>query len=216
MIELNQAAGRLLRDICPEYKGVVGDIGPSGEFLPPVGNGDLEEMKRGFELQAEALDPFVDAWHLETFSDLKEMFIAVESVQSSSSKPVIASMTYTKTPKGYYTVMGNSIKDCFVALKNKGVTVVGANCTLGSEDYPNLVKEFRALDSDFPISIKPNAGLPELKDGIAFYKQIPEDFALDVGSTLIDGVQIIGGCCGTRPIHIELLRKQIDKFLEGR
>ena len=216
LFEINKSAGKILREICPEGKGVIGDIGPSGEFLPPVGKGDLQEIKKGFELQAEALNPFIDAWHLETFSDIKEMNAAIEAVQSHSAKPVIASMTYKKTPKGYFTVMGNSVEECFRSFKEKGVNVVGANCTLGSKDYLGLVKELRSIDSEFPISIKPNAGQPELENGIAIYKQSPQDFALELGEILEDKVQIIGGCCGTQPIHIKLLRKQIDAFLKGR
>ncbi len=216
IIEINEAAGSLLREVCPDGKIVVGDLGPSGEFLPPVGKGNILEINRGFELQVEVLNSYVDAWHLETFSDIQEMITAVEVVQSTSSKPIIASMTYNKTPKGFYTVMGNSLQDCFSRLKDIGVSVVGANCTLGSEQYIELAKALRAIDEDFPISLKPNAGQPELKNGMAVYKQPPEDFARDLGNSLRENIQVIGGCCGTQPIHIKLLRKKIDTFLKER
>ncbi len=215
--EINKRSGEILRNVCPPDKCVIGDIGPSGEFLPPVGKGSINDIKKGFQMQTRALEPYIDAWHLETFSDLREMKAAILAVQIESNKPIIASMTYRKTSKGYFTVMGNSVVDCVSGLIDSGVSVVGSNCTLSSDDFIELVKVMRVAAGapNFPLSVKPNAGQPELKDGKSIYKQAPKDFAKDIKQILDNDGQIVGGCCGTDPTHISLLRKVIDELTGG-
>lgn len=212
--EINETSAKILQSVCPENACIVGDIGPSGEFLPPVGNASLEDLKQGFQIQAKALSSYVDAYHIETFSDLQEMKAAISAVQSESKKPIIASMTYKKTPRGFFTVMGNSVADSIDEMINSGVSVIGANCTLGSDDYYDLVKTMRTVTPEYPISVKPNAGQPELENGVPIYKQPPDKFAKDMKEILQYGVQIIGGCCGTGPTHIQLLRKEIDNYIK--
>ncbi|MFX0205990.1 MAG: homocysteine S-methyltransferase family protein [Candidatus Hodarchaeota archaeon] len=208
--EINKSSGEILQSVCPENKCVIGDIGPSGEFLEPVGKASINELRLSFQRQAKALAPYVDAWHLETFSDLREMKAAVLAVQIESNKPIIASMTFKKTPKGYFTIMGNTVIDCVSELLDSGVSVIGSNCTLSSEDFFDLVKTMRVVAPKIPLSIKPNAGNPELENGKSVYKQSPEDFVRDIKKILEHDGQIIGGCCGTGPKHIQLLRKLID------
>jgi 5-methyltetrahydrofolate--homocysteine methyltransferase len=214
--EINKASAKILRSVCPENACIIGDIGPSGEFLPPVGNASLSDLEQGYKMQVRALEGFVDAYHIETFSDLQEMTIAINAVQTESNKPIIASMTYKKTPRGFFTIMGNSVTDCTNRLIELGVSVIGSNCTMGSKEFIELTKVIRSITPDFPVSIKPNAGQPELIDGIPGYKQKPEDFSKDLREILEGGVQIIGGCCGTGPPHIQLLRKEIDNYTQRR
>ncbi|MFX1507506.1 MAG: homocysteine S-methyltransferase family protein [Promethearchaeota archaeon] len=213
--EINKSSGEILQSVCPENKCVIGDIGPSGEFLEPVGKASINELKLGFQKQAKALAPYVDAWHLETFSDIREMKAAVLAVQIESNKPIIASMTYKRTPKGYFTIMGNTVVDCVSELLDSGVAVIGSNCTLSSDDFFDLMKNMRAVAPKAPLSIKPNAGNPQLENGKSVYKQLPEDFAKDIKKILEYDGQIVGGCCGTGPNHIKLLRKIIDELRGG-
>ena len=214
--EINETSAKILKSVCPENACLIGDIGPSGEFLPPVGKASLDDMQNGFQVQAKALERYVDAYHLETFSDLQEMKAAITAVKNESNKPIIASMTYKKAPKGFFTVMGNSVQECNKEFQTLGVSVVGANCTLGSQDFIELAKVLRSITPDIPISVKPNAGQPELEGGVLVYKQKPEDFANDLKPVLEYGVQIIGGCCGTNSSHIKLLRKEIDDYIQRR
>ncbi len=214
--EINKTSAEILRSICPENACIIGDIGPSGEFLPPVGNATINELEQGYKSQVRALEGYIDAYHLETFSDLQEMTIAINAVQTESNKPIIASMTYKKTPRGFFTIMGNSLTECTNKLIELGVSVVGSNCTMGSKEFIELVKCIRDIIPNFPVSIKPNAGQPELIDGIPIYKQRPEDFSEDFKKILGYRVQIIGGCCGTGPSHIRLLRKEIDNYIQRR
>ncbi|MFX0185478.1 MAG: homocysteine S-methyltransferase family protein [Candidatus Hodarchaeota archaeon] len=212
--EINEAAGEILRSICPPGKCIIGDIGPSGEFLPPVGKVTLQKLEEGFHKQTQALESYVDAWHLETFSDLQEIKAAIKAVKEESKKPIIASMTFRKSPRGYFTIMGNSISQSVEELIDLGVTVLGSNCTLGSEDFIDLVKAIRDIIPDYPLSIKPNAGQPTVENGVSIYRQTPEQFAEDMQKILDLNVQILGGCCGTGPKHIQLLRSLIDDFKE--
>ena len=214
--EINITSAKILRSVCPENACILGDIGPSGEFLPPVGNASLSDLKHGYQMQARALENFIDAYHLETFSDIQEMTAAINAVQTESNKPIIASMTYKKTSRGFFTIMGNSLSECTKKLIELGVSVVGSNCTMGSKEFIELAKAIRSITPNFPVSIKPNAGQPELKDGILVYRQTPEDFSKDLKEILGCGVQIIGGCCGTGPSHIQLLRKEIDNYIQRR
>ena len=215
--DINTSSGEIVRSVCPSNKCVIGDIGPSGEFLAPVGKASINDLKKGFQTQARVLAPFIDAWHLETFSDIQEMKAAIEAVQIESNKPIIASMTYNKTPKGFFTVMGNSIADCISELIDSSVAVIGSNCTLISSDFIDLVKIMRELagDPNFPLSLKPNAGQPVLKNGNTVYEQSPEEYAKDMKQILEKDGQIVGGCCGTGPKHIQLLRKIIDELKGG-
>lgn len=213
--DINKSSGEILRSVCPPNKCVIGDIGPSGEFLPPVGKASINDLKQGFQKQARALSPFIDAWHIETFSDIQEMKAAILAVQIESNKPIIASMTYKKTPKGYFTVMGNSLVDCVSELIETGVAVIGSNCTLSSNDFGELIQVMRTVAPKYPLSIKPNAGNPQLENGKSVYKQTPQEFVKDLEQILKHDGQIVGGCCGTGPTHIQLLRIIIDKLTGG-
>ncbi|MHA1227247.1 MAG: homocysteine S-methyltransferase family protein [Candidatus Hodarchaeales archaeon] len=214
--DINESSAKLLRSVCPEGKFVIGDIGPNGTFLPPVGNATVEDFIGSFEEQVRILDPFIDAFHVETISDLEEMKAALTAITRISNKPIIASMTYKKTKRGFFTIMGNSVDQCFDELLTSGASVIGANCTLGSSDFVELFKTYREYNSDFPLSIKPNAGQPELQIGKMIYKQTAKAFVSDI-KQIIDLEMpplIVGGCCGTGPEHIKLLRELIDQYTE--
>lgn len=215
---INRAAGSVLSDVRPPGRLLIGDIGPSGDFLPPVGQGSIEEMESGFRLQTQVLDTYVDAWHLETFSDLTELVAAIRAVQSESSKPIMASLTFRETRNGFFTIMGNSLSQFIETMLEMKVRVVGSNCTMGSQEFIGLSSEMRSElielgEHNYPLSIKPNAGQPELVNGVPRYNQTPREFASDMQRVLQNDIQIVGGCCGTGPTHIEMLRSTIDNHL---
>lgn len=215
---VNRAAGNVLRDVCPGGRLCVGSLGPSGDFLPPVGQGSLEEMELGFRLQAQTLNSYVDAWHLETFSDLDELVVAIRAVQGESSKSIIANLTFRETPKGFFTIMGNPLHQFLEVMLEMKVHVVGSNCTLDSRGFIELSNQMRNEmiefgEPEYPLSIKPNAGQPELINGVPTYAQTPEQFVEDMQRVLENNIQVIGGCCGTSPRHIEMLRSVLDNHL---
>ncbi|TKJ20096.1 MAG: hypothetical protein CEE43_13690 [Promethearchaeota archaeon Loki_b32] len=190
---------------------IVGDIGPTGEFRPPVGNASSDEWYSSFSIQVKLLETGVDLWHIETISDLEEMLTAIRAVRDVSKKPLIASITYKRTKKGFFTIMGDSLEKCVETLNNEDVDVIGANCTLGSNDMLDLLKN--AIEfTDKPLSVKPNAGQPVIKGDQTYYEQPINEFVNDIKEMIGVGAKIVGGCCGTSPKTINAIRKIIDSL----
>jgi len=209
MEKINSAAVEIARKICPAGKYVAGNIGPSGEFLEPVGKAKLKELKKAFSEQAQALlYAGVDLFSIETMYDLREALAAVEGVREVSSIPLFVCMTFEKKPKGYFTLMGDEVSSSFGKLEDAGADVIGANCTLGSEDMVGLVSLMRKSTS-LPLIVQPNAGKPKLVKGETVYLQKPSSFAKDILKMIDLGVNFAGGCCGTTPGFIKMIRKSV-------
>ena len=202
LVEINQKALEIINNIRPIDHLIVGDIGPSGVFKPPVGKATIDMWQSSFKKQVEILDSGVDLWHVETISDIEEMRAAIIAIKEVSSKPIISSMTYKKTKRGFFTIMGDSLEKCVDIQTNEGVDVIGSNCTLGSNDMIDLMKELKN-ETDKPISIKPNAGKPRLEGTTTIYDQTVQDFARDIITIKNLGAKVVGGCCGTSPATIQ-------------
>jgi 5-methyltetrahydrofolate--homocysteine methyltransferase len=207
--EIIEKALNNIRKACPSGRIIVGDIGPTGKFRPPVGNASSEEWQSSFAIQTKLLEKGVDLFHIETISDIEEMVSAVRAVKDVSKKPIIASITYKKTKRGFFTIMGDTLEKCINTLENEKVDVIGTNCTLGSGEMLDLVKQ--AIDiTDMPISVKPNAGQPRIEGIKTYYDQPIAEFVRDIQEMINLGVKIVGGCCGTTPETIREIRKLID------
>ncbi len=199
-----------IKKVCPIGCLIVGDIGPTGEFRPPVGDATSEEWHSSFKMQAKLLEKGVNLYHVETISDLEEILTAIRAIREVSNKPIIASITYKKTKRGFFTIMGDSLEKCIKALESERVDVIGTNCTLGSEDMLDLVKQAIKM-TNVPISAKPNAGQPRIEGLQTFYDQPIEEFVRNIHEMINLGVKVVGGCCGTSPKTINEIRKIIDK-----
>ena len=211
--EINLRGLENVKKACSPNRLIVADVGPSGEFRPPVGKASPNQWVSSFEQQAIILEDGIDLWHIETMSDIEEMKAALVAVKNISKKPIISSMTYKKTKKGYYTIMGDSLEKCVQFQEDQQVDVIGANCTLGSNEMVDLMKDLKHL-TDKPISVKPNAGQPRINsDNVAVYDQSIMDFVNDIGEMIQLGAKIVGGCCGTSPATIKEIRKLIDSRL---
>jgi 5-methyltetrahydrofolate--homocysteine methyltransferase len=105
IVQINEKALENIKKSKPLRVLIVGDIGPSGVFRPPVGKASLEIWQAGFRKQVEILEKGVDLWHIETISDIIEMQAAIRAVKEISSKPIISSMTYKRTKRGFFTIM---------------------------------------------------------------------------------------------------------------
>jgi 5-methyltetrahydrofolate--homocysteine methyltransferase len=217
--EINTAAAKIARRAAGAGKYVLGDIGPSGDFLQPLGNLEPEELKDAFAEQAEALlAGGVDGFIIETMTSLDEATIAVEAVkQASGDLPVFASFAFDRVAGDFKTMMGVDVKSAVTKMVSLGVDAVGFNCgTVSLDEYVELAKKFvseiMALKkSRVVIFAEPNAGKPELVDGRTVYKVTPEDFAAAAEKIHSAGVNIIGGCCGTTPEHIRTLAERLKK-----
>jgi len=210
--DINRHALQNIRDVRPEGKLVVGEIGPSGEFRDPLGSGTFEKWRESTLKQVKILEGDnggVDLWHAMGFIDVEEMSAALSAIRKISTKPIIASFIINKGKKGFYTLMGNSLKDCIQLLEDENVDISGANCDPGSRLFIDLVREAKEL-SDFPLSVKPNAGRPTLENYVTVYKQPVEEFLRDIEAIIGLGVKVIGGCCGASPAHIQAVRKWLD------
>jgi 5-methyltetrahydrofolate--homocysteine methyltransferase len=214
--EINKAGAQLARQTAGEEKYVLGDIGPSGDFLEPLGALKTEELGDAFTAQAKALfDGSVDGFIMETMTALDETVIAIKAIKSiAGSKPVLVSMSFDKAGDSFKTMMGVGVEDAVSRIIPLNVDAVGFNCgTLSLDDYVELTQRFvlavRDLSNDVTICAEPNAGKPELIDDKAVYTVSPEDFATAAEKIHLAGVNILGGCCGTSPEHIEAMAKKL-------
>jgi 5-methyltetrahydrofolate--homocysteine methyltransferase len=189
---------------------VIGDVGPTGEYLPPVGRAEPAEWRAGFERQGRALaEAGPDALHVETMSDLREALVALAALKAVAPHlPVLVSMTFARNKRGFFTVMGNPLVASLRTLADAGADAVGANCTLSSPDMADLAAELRGA-LEVPLVVQPNAGQPQLTAEGVRYIQQPEAFAEDMARVAALGVAAVGGCCGTDPRFIAALRARL-------
>lgn len=181
---------------------VAGSIGPSGKMLV-VHEVTRDQLLKAFTTLAEALaEGGADAIVLETFSELAEILVALEAVHKATGLPVIASMSFDSGPQRTRTMMGARAEDCATALEEAGADAIGCNCAAGVATILPALVALRA-NTNLPLWVKPNAGLPELEEGRVVYKQTPDEFGQHVPALLDAGANIIGGCCGTGPEHIK-------------
>jgi 5-methyltetrahydrofolate--homocysteine methyltransferase len=214
--DINSTGAQLARKAAGKNKYVLGDIGPSGDFLEPLGTVKPDQLRGIFADQAKALQAGgVDGFIVETMGAIDEAVVAVEAVKRSGSVlPVLASMSFDKRGDDFRTMMGVDIKTAVSSLVAAGADAVGFNCgTTTLDEYVDLAKRYveaaKAVNPDVLVFAEPNAGKPELLEGKAVYKVTPEEFADAAQKIFAAGITIIGGCCGTSPAHIEVVSKKL-------
>ncbi len=210
--EIVSTACRLARAAAGAKGFVAGDIGPTGDFLQPVG--DLTEAEAGgiFEELARALaEAGVDLFVIETFTEARETALAIRACKRvAPSLPVAATMSFDPARDGFRTNAGVSAGDAAQAMAEAGADFVGANCgSVTPEQMPGLVARFRER-TNLPLLIQANAGLPELHGEQVIFRLGPQEYAQGMLQTVRAGARLIGGCCGTSPAHIQALRQALD------
>lgn len=215
LIKINTTGAQIARKAGGEEKYVLGDIGPSGDFLQPLGTLKPDELKNAFAEQAKALlAGGIDGVIIETMTSLDEITIAIEAVKSVCELPVFASMAFDGDGDDFRTMMGIDVETAVSRIVSLGVDAIGFNCgKMSLENYIKLAAKYvsatESSEEDIVLLAEPNAGLPELVEGHAVYKVSPADFAAAVEKIHSAGVNIIGGCCGTGPAHIEAAAKKL-------
>jgi len=211
---INRAAAEIARRAAGDEHLVLGSVGPTGEFMEPLGSQTAQSMYEAFRRQMVALaQGGADAICIETMSALEEALAALRAAKENTSIPVIVTLTFNKTSKGEFrTMMGVSPQQAVQQLTQAGADIVGSNCGTGIEVMVEIARQIRNCTDKF-IMIQPNAGLPVLEDGKTVFKDTPEMMARYVPALVDSGVSIIGGCCGTTPAHIAALREKIDNLL---
>jgi len=184
--------------------------GPSGKLLKPYGDIESEVMYDNFYRQLNALiDDGIDVVCVETMTDVQEAVLAVKAAKSIAPDiPVMATMTFDSTPRGFFTIMGVDIPTAVQQLTAAGADIVGSNCGNGIEKMILIAREFNQL-TPVPLIIQSNAGLPELRNNLPYYPETPGFMAEKSKELVQAGVSIIGGCCGTTPEHIHEIRKAL-------
>ena len=182
-------------------------IGPTGEMLEPMGTLSFEAAYELFAEQVRAgVKSGADLIICETFSDLLEIRAAVLAAKENSNLPIVATMTFAD---GARTFVGVNAMTAAVTLSALGVDALGVNCSMGPAELMPIVRTMLEY-SKVPVAVQANAGLPCECEGQVHYDVTPEDYAATVAEMLDSGVKIVGGCCGTTPKYIKLLRGLID------
>lgn len=210
---LNKTAAELAKRVTAEFstpekpRFVAGSIGP-GTKLPTLGHIDFDTLEAAFTEQAEGLfDGGVDLFIVETCQDVLQIKAALNGIENIFQKkgerrPIMVSVTM----ESFGTMLvGSEINAALTILEPYNIDILGLNCATG----PDLMKEhirYLSENSPFIVSCVPNAGLPENVGGQAHYKLTPTELKMALMHFVEDlGVQVIGGCCGTRPDHIKAL-----------
>lgn len=185
---------------------VAGGMGPSGRFVKPLGDLDFEEAYRNYLRQAKALaDAGADYILIETFIDIQEMRAALLAAREAAGLPVICQFSYSGDGR---TVTGTDPLTATVTLDAMGADIIGVNCSLGPEQLVPIVKII-AENTDKPVSVQPNAGMPQLIKGKTVFPMTPADFAVWAPKLVQAGATYIGGCCGTTPEHIAAVKSAL-------
>lgn len=207
--EINKAGAQIARQAAGEGRYVLGDVGPTGDFLEPLGTLKPDEVRDAFVEQIKGLrEGGVDGLIVETMTAIDELVVALEAAKSAGGGlPLFASMSYDKGPAGFRTMMGVDVATAISRMIALGVDAVGFNCgTCTLDEYAELAKAYvAAAQGKVQLFAEPNAGKPELLDGQAVYRVTPEEFAAACVKIHGAGVHILGGCCGSTPSHIRAI-----------
>ncbi len=213
VIEINEAGVELARRVIEatfrDDAYIAGAVGPLGVYLAPLGRVTEKQAYQAFRLQVSALiHSGVDLLVFETFSDLKELAVAVQVARDiRPTVPVVASTTFTRDDR---TLLGDSPGYVAQHLIETGADIIGVNCSSGPAQLRRILTIMRQVAPDARFWIMPNAGWPETVNGRVMYPATPDyfgDYALDFEAA---GARVIGGCCGTTPNHIRAMRKALD------
>ncbi|BDM83406.1 methionine synthase [Acaryochloris marina] len=216
--ELSRKAAELARSCADEFttpekpRFVAGSIGP-GTKLPTLGHITYDELKASFMVQAEGLyDGGADLFIVETCQDVLQIKAALSAFEAVFAKKVARlplMVSVTMEIQGTMLV-GTDISGVLAILEPFPISVLGLNCATGPDLMTSHIK-YLSENSPFPISCIPNAGLPENIGGQAHYKMTPEEYTTAMTQFIAEhGVQIVGGCCGTRPAHIKALADAVE------
>ncbi len=189
-----------------QEKFVSYDMGPTGKLLKPYGDLDFEEAVRIFGIQARLAEKHgADLISIETMNDGYETKAALLAVKENCSLPVFVTNAYGEDGR---LLTGASPEAMTAMLEGMGADAIGLNCSFGPDKLAGVIRRILKAAS-VPVIFKPNAGLPCVVDGKTVYDISPETFTRHIMEAVDEGVNIIGGCCGTTPQYIEKLKQSL-------
>lgn len=205
---INKKLAKISKNIAKKKALVAGDIAPTGQFPEPFGDISFEEFVKKYKIQVKGLlDGGVDLFVIETMMDLQETRAAIFAVKELCNLPVIVSMTFDESKR---TLTGTTPEAAVVSLQAIGIDAVGVNCSTGPDKMIEVVK-LMSKYAKIPVIAKPNAGIPRLQNGKTVFDMDANTFASYTKKLISSGACLIGGCCGTNPEFIKLMKLNIIK-----
>ena len=207
--EINRAGVQIARQVAGDELLVAGSVGPLGAPLEPAGSISIDEAGKAFREQIAVLaGSGVDLLVIETMLDVKEAVIALRAARSVDARlPVIVQMTVREDGA---TPTGMSPEEFTQRLDETGADVIGLNCGVGPAWMLETLKRMAAVTAR-KLSVQPNAGVPRGVEGRTIYESSPESMAEYSGRFVQAGAAVVGGCCGTTPDHIRMIREAVHR-----
>lgn len=185
-----------------QEKFIALDIGPTGKLLKPLGDLDFEDAVSVFAKTVKiGVKLGVDLIVIETMNDCYETKAALLAVKENCDLPVIVTNAYGEDGK---LMTGASPAAMVAMLEGMGADAIGANCSLGPKQLRNVALELLE-NASVPVVLKPNAGLPSTVNGKTVFDVAPKEFTIEVSNLMLQGIRVVGGCCGTSPEYIRTL-----------
>lgn len=206
--DINRAGARLAREAAKSFDvWVAGSVGPLGTRIEPLGKTSFQEARDSFREQIEALvEGGVDLLILETFGYLEEIHQALLAAKEVAPKlPIVAQVTIDEDGN---CLDGSDPETFAPKLAEWGADVIGCNCSVGPVAMLDAIERVRAATS-LPLAAQPNAGIPRSVDGRNIYLCSPEYMASYARKFIAVGVRVVGGCCGTTPDHIRVMKSAL-------
>jgi methionine synthase / methylenetetrahydrofolate reductase(NADPH) len=206
--EVNRVGARLAKEAAKSFDvWVAGSVGPLGTRIEPLGKTSFEEARQAFREQIEALaEGGVDLLMMETFGYLEELHQAMLAAKDVGAKlPLVVQVTIDEDGN---CLDGSDPQTFAPRLEDWGADVIGCNCSVGPVAMLDAVERVRALTS-LPLAAQPNAGIPRSVEGRNIYLCSPEYMASYARKFVAAGVRIVGGCCGTTPDHIRVMKSAL-------
>ena len=209
--EVNIRAVEIARKAASARDGVLvaGSMGPVGALVKPYGPLEEDEVRATFAEQAKALtEGGADLLLIETMFAFEETTPAFEGAKSATDLPIVVSFSYDR---GVRSMMGVKPKDVIKKYSEMGAAVVGANCGTTLENMELVVKEYAETLPDFPLWVKPNAGVPhmDIETELGVYDMGPGDMARFSKCYVELGARVVGGCCGNTPEHVAAIVRAV-------
>lgn len=202
VIEINRKAVTLARQSAPGSL-IMGELGPLSNYLEPFSEITFDEAYEIYSEQVKGLKE-AELIGILTISDIKMLKAAILAVKDNCELPILASMTF----QNGRTSTGTDIETFAVIADALDVDVIGANCSEGLERMYEVAKLMRE-NTNKPIAVKPNAGIPKIIDKKTIYSETPEQFAEFAVKFHNLGINLIGACCGSTPAHIKAIAEKI-------
>ena len=211
---INMAGVKLAREAAKDNAFVAGAVGPLGVRIEPLGPTSFAEARAAYREQIEALvEAGVDLLILETFANLDELREAVTAARETAGNDLAIVAQVTIDDFGHLPG-GSAPEDFTREMDSWPVDAIGLNCSVGPKATLETIEQMMTLSSK-PMSAMPNAGLPMRVEGRNIYLCSPEYMSQYARRMLWAGVKIIGGCCGTTPDHIKLIRSETRSLQPG-